>query len=269
MKRINKSKAFGGSQEVFCHFSKQLKCEMNFAIYIPEQAKNKKLPTLWYLSGLTCTHANVMEKGEYRKVAAELGMIIICPDTSPRGAGVPDEPENWQFGSGAGFYLDATEKPYSNNYKMYSYISKELQSVVLDSFPIDASRQGVTGHSMGGHGALTIALKNPTLFKSCSAIAPITQPTTAPWSLQAYKKYLGDDKKKWREYDATCLLDDGYKFPKFLVDQGTDDEFLEIGLKPELLKDACQRNQIEFIISFLPKFQPASIMEPSIHLLSV
>ena len=250
MKRINKSKAFGGSQEVFCHFSKQLKCEMNFAIYIPEQAKNKKLPALWYLSGLTCTHANVMEKGEYRKVAAELGMIIICPDTSPRGAGVPDEPDNWQFGSGAGFYLDATEKPYSNNYKMYSYISKELQSVALDSFPIDASRQGVTGHSMGGHGALTIALKNPKLFKSCSAIAPITQPTTAPWSSQAYKKYLGDDKKKWREYDATCLLDDGYKFPKFLVDQGTDDEFLEIGLKPELLKEACYRNQIELELRY-------------------
>ena len=127
---------------------------MNFAIYIPEQAKNKKLPALWYLSGLTCTHANVMEKGEYRKVAAELGMIIICPDTSPRGEGVPDEPENWQFGSGAGFYLDATEKPYSNNYKMYSYISKELQSVAIESFPIDASRQGLTGHSMGGHGRL-------------------------------------------------------------------------------------------------------------------
>ena len=250
MKRINKSKAFGGSQEVFCHFSKQLKCEMTFAIYIPEQAKTKKLPALWYLSGLTCTHANVMEKGEYRKVAAELGMIIICPDTSPRGEGVPDEPENWQFGSGAGFYLDATEKPYSNNYKMYSYISKELQSVAIESFPIDASRQGLTGHSMGGHGALTIALKNPKLYKSCSAIAPITQPTTAPWSLQAYKKYLGDDKKKWREYDATCLLDDGYKFPKFLVDQGTNDEFLDIGLKPELLKEACQRNQIEIELRY-------------------
>ena len=191
-----------------------------------------------------------MEKGEYRKVAAELGMIIICPDTSPRGEGVPDEPENWQFGSGAGFYLDATEKPYSNNYKMYSYISKELQSVALESFPIDASRQGLTGHSMGGHGALTIALKNPKLYKSCSAIAPITQPTTAPWSLQAYKKYLGDDKKKWREYDATCLLDDGYKFPKFLVDQGTNDEFLDIGLKPELLKEACQRNQIELELRY-------------------
>lgn len=250
MKRINKYKAFGGSQEVYCHFSKQLKCEMNFAIYIPEQAKTKKLPALWYLSGLTCTHANVMEKGEYRKIASELGMIIICPDTSPRGEEVPDEPENWQFGSGAGFYLDATEKPYSDNYKMYSYISKELQSVALESFPIDASRQGVTGHSMGGHGALTIALKNPKLFKSCSAIAPITQPTTAPWSSEAYKKYLGDDKKKWREYDATCLLDDGYKFPRFLVDQGTNDEFLEIGLKPELLKKACQRNQIRLELRY-------------------
>ncbi len=250
MRLTNKFKAFNGSQEVYSHFSKQLNCEMNFAIYIPERAKERRLPVLWYLSGLTCTHANVMEKGEYRRIASELEMIILCPDTSPRGADVPDEPENWQFGSGAGFYLDATEKPYSDNYRMYSYISQELQSVAIESFPIDPSRQGITGHSMGGHGALTIALKNPKLFRSCSAIAPISQPTTAPWSLQAYKKYLGDNEKKWRTYDATCLLDDGYKFPRFLVDQGTKDEFLEIGLKPELLKEACQRNQIKLELRY-------------------
>ena len=179
-----------------------------------------------------------MEKGEYRKVAAELGMIIICPDTSPRGEGVPDEPENWQFGSGAGFYLDATEKPYSNNYKMYSYISKELQSVALESFPIDASRQGLTGHSMGGARSFNNCLRKPQTIQKLLSYCAITM-TVTPWSLQAYKKYLGDDKKKWREYDATCLLDDGYKFDAVEA-KNANDEFLDIGSQTELLKEVCQ-----------------------------
>lgn len=250
MKLINKSKSFGGYQEVYSHISEQLNCEMKFAIYLPEQGKTRKLPLLWYLSGLTCTHANVMEKGEYRKLASELDMIIICPDTSPRGNEVPDEPDNWQFGSGAGFYLDATEQPYCKHYNMYSYITEELQAMIIERFPADRFKQGITGHSMGGHGALTIALRNPEIFKSCSAIAPISQPTTAPWSHEAFKKYLGPDMQKWRNYDATCLLDDGHKFPRFLVDQGTNDEFLEIGLKPKLLEEACQRNKVELELRY-------------------
>lgn len=250
MELISRNRSYDGFQEVYCHFSAQLNCKMNFAIYLPDLPSHEKLPTLWYLSGLTCTHSNVMEKGEYRKTASELKMIIVCPDTSPRGKGVPDEPDNWQFGSGAGFYLDATEKPYNINYNMYSYITNELQSKILNSFPIDSLRQGIMGHSMGGHGALVMALRNPKLFKSCSAIAPICQPSTAPWSSEAFKRYLGPDTQNWRLYDTTCLLDDGYKFPRFLVDQGSEDEFLKTGLKPEVLKEACKRNQVDLELTY-------------------
>ena len=254
MKRINKSKAFGGSQEVFCHFSKQLKCEMNFAIYIPEQAKNKKLPALWYLSGLTCTHANVMEKGEYRKVAAELGMIIICPDTSPRGAGVPDEPDNWQFGSGAGFYVDATEAPYDINYRMYSYIMEDLPALVAAQFPLRMDRQGIFGHSMGGHGALVLALRNPDRFLSASAFAPIVNPMTADWSAAAFEKYLGDDPSAWRAYDAVALVEDGHHYPEILIDQGDADSFLESGLRPWLFEAAVDGTDTALTLRMQPGY---------------
>ncbi|WP_029006553.1 S-formylglutathione hydrolase [Azorhizobium doebereinerae] len=239
MQTVSKAKSHGGIQGVYRHTSRSTGTEMTFAVFVPPQAASGPLPVLWYLSGLTCTHANVMEKGEYRAAAAAHGVIIVCPDTSPRGEGVPDEPDNWQFGSGAGFYVDATQAPYAANYRMASYVRDELPELIAAHFPADLSRQGIFGHSMGGHGALTLALKNPGRFKSCSAFAPIVQPSTADWSRPALEKYLGADPAAWRAYDATALIADGARFPEFLVDQGTADPFLETGLRPGLLADAC------------------------------
>jgi S-formylglutathione hydrolase len=182
-----------------------------------------------------------MDKGEYRRLAAELGLIVVLPDTSPRGDGVPDEKDNWQFGSGAGFYLDATQAPYATNYRMYSYVLRELPMIVAEHFPADMSRQGITGHSMGGHGALTIALKNPRTFRSASAFAPIVKPTVADWSRPAFVKYLGTGEATWRAYDTCLLIEDGRRFPEFLVDQGGADGFLKTGLMPELLTEAAAR----------------------------
>jgi len=240
MKTVSEWKSHGGVQGVYTHASRVTACDMTFAVFVPPQAKDGPLPVLWYLSGLTCTHQNVMEKGEYRRLAAELGLIVVCPDTSPRGENVPDEKDNWQFGSGAGFYLDATEAPYVANYRMYSYIVDELPALIGPSFPADMTRQSVFGHSMGGHGAMTIALKNPDRFRSCSAFAPIVNPMTADWSSTAFAKYLGADEKAWREYDACALVKDGSRFPEFLIDQGAADGFLDDGLRPWLFEDACR-----------------------------
>jgi S-formylglutathione hydrolase len=244
MKILSQNTAFGGMQGVFAHDSEALKCEMTFAVFVPPQAIDEPRPVLWYLSGLTCTHANVMEKGEYRRLAAELGLIIVCPDTSPRGNDVPDEMTNWQMGKGAGFYLDATEKPWSDNYRMYTYITEELPAFVAEHFRVDMGRQGIFGHSMGGHGAMTIALKNPDRFRSCSAFAPIVQPSTADWSAPAFEKYLGSDQSAWRQYDACALVEDGARFPEFLIDQGKADSFLENGLRPWLFEDAVKGKDI-------------------------
>ncbi|MEO3999027.1 S-formylglutathione hydrolase [Mesorhizobium sp. CAU 1732] len=239
MKTISTAKSHGGIQGVYAHRSEACACEMTFAVFVPPQAKDGPCPVLWYLSGLTCTHQNVMDKGEYRRLAAELGMIVVCPDTSPRGDGVPDEKDNWQFGCGAGFYLDATQAPFAKNYRMYSYITQELPALIEEEFPADMSRQGIFGHSMGGHGALTIALKHPDRFRSASAFAPIVQPSTAGWSKPAFEKYLGADETSWRQYDTCALIEDGARFPEFLVDQGTADGFLDDGLRPWLLEEAC------------------------------
>ena len=239
METVSTAKSHGGVQGVYRHESKVTGSTMTFAVFVPPQAANGPVPVLWYLSGLTCTHANVMEKGEYRAAAAQHGVIIVAPDTSPRGEHVPDEKDNWQFGSGAGFYVDATQEPYAAHYRMYSYIVEELTALVATEFPADMSRQGIFGHSMGGHGALTIALKHPDRFASCSAFAPITQPSTAGWSRPALEKYLGNDALAWRSYDAVALIEDGRRFPEFLVDQGTADPFLDTGLRPQLLKEAC------------------------------
>lgn len=239
METISKAKAFGGTQGVYRHKSEACQCDMTFALFLPPQAEQGPVPVLWYLSGLTCTHQNVMDKGEYRRLAAELGIAILCPDTSPRGDNVPDEPDNWQFGKGAGFYLDATEAPFAKNYQMYSYITEELTELVAKEFPLDMSRQAITGHSMGGHGAITIALKNPERFKSVSAFAPIAQPSTAGWSKPAFDKYLANDQSTWRAYDTTALIEDGHRIESLLVDQGTSDSFLDDGLRPWLLQEAC------------------------------
>jgi S-formylglutathione hydrolase len=248
MKTISTAKSHGGVQGVYSHASQTCACDMTFAVFVPPQAKDGACPVLWYLSGLTCTHANVMDKGEYRRLAAELGLIIICPDTSPRGDDVADEPDNWQFGKGAGFYLDATQEPFSRHYRMYSYITQELPKLIEEHFPADMSRQSIFGHSMGGHGAMTIALKHPVRFKSCSAFAPIVQPSTAGWSKPAFEKYLGADETAWRAYDATALVEDGARFPEFLIDQGTADGFLDDGLRPWLFEEACKGTDISLTL---------------------
>ena len=240
MEIVSEVRSHGGTQGVYRHRSEATGTPMTFSLFLPPQAADGPCPVLWYLSGLTCTHANVTEKGEYRAAASRHGVILVAPDTSPRGDNVPDEPANWQFGSGAGFYLDATQAPYSDNYRMYSYIAEELPALIGSRFPADLTRQGIFGHSMGGHGALTIALKNPGRFRSCSAFAPIVNPSTADWSKPAFEKYLGKDQHAWRRYDAVSLIEDGNRFAEFLVDQGTSDSFLTTGLRPELLARACR-----------------------------
>lgn len=241
MEMISASKSHGGVQGVYSHRSNACDCDMTFAVFVPPQALQQKLPVLWYLSGLTCTHANVQDKGEYRQLAAELGLVIVCPDTSPRGDNVPDEADNWQFGKGAGFYLDATEVPFAAHYRMYSYIAEELPDLIKAEFPVDMARQGIFGHSMGGHGAITMALKQPDRFRSCSAFAPISRPSVSDWSKPAFLKYLGSDEQKWRAYDACSLIEDGQHFPEILVDQGTADGFLADGLRPDALERACKQ----------------------------
>ena len=252
MKKISESYAFGGIQAVYSHKSIVNDCEMTFSVFTPQSYKNA--PVLWYLSGLTCSHLNVMEKGEYRKSAAELGMVVICPDTSPRGDLIPDEKDNWQFGSGAGFYVDATENPYNKNYNMYSYITIELPKIVEDNFDFDMSRQSIFGHSMGGHGALIMALRNPQKYKSCSAFAPIVEPSSASWSSEAFKKYIGLNKKYWGMYDSVSLVKKGYVFPEILIDQGEADSFLDEGLRPWLLADACKNTSINLELRMQPNY---------------
>lgn len=238
-------RSHGGMQGVYTHVSEACACPMTFAVYVPPHAQGQKLPVLWYLSGLTCTHANVMEKGEYRQAAAEHGVIIVCPDTSPRGEGVADVPDDWKLGCGAGFYVDATQEPWSKHYRMYSYVTDELPAVIAASFPMaDMSRQGVFGHSMGGHGALVAALRNPGRYRSCSAFAPIVHPATADWSRPALGAYLGPDEAAWRTWDAVALIEDGARLPELLVDQGSADGFLQDGLRPWLLAEACKAASI-------------------------
>ncbi|WP_377298800.1 S-formylglutathione hydrolase [Rhizobium sp. SGZ-381] len=240
MKVLSQNTAFGGMQGVFQHRSQVCNSDMTFAVFVPPQATTQRRPVLWYLSGLTCTHQNVMDKGEYRRMAARLGLIVVCPDTSPRGDDVADEATNWQMGKGAGFYLDATEKPWSDHYRMYSYVTEELPALIAENFRADMDRQGIFGHSMGGHGAMTIALKNPGRFKSCSAFAPIVAPSSADWSAPAFEKYLGSDPALWRAYDACALVEDGARFPEFLIDQGKADSFLDNGLRPWLFEEAVK-----------------------------
>lgn len=240
MKVLSQNVAFGGMQGVYSHRSEACDCDMTFAVFVPPQAVSQPCPVVWYLSGLTCSHANVMEKGEYRRLAAELGLIIVCPDTSPRGDDVADEAANWQMGKGAGFYLDATQEPWARHYRMETYITRELPALIASQFRADMNRQAIFGHSMGGHGAMTIALKNPDRFRSCSAFAPIVQPSTADWSIGAFEKYLGADTSAWRVYDACALVEDGARFAEFLIDQGTADGFLENGLRPWLFEEAIK-----------------------------
>ncbi|MFC3581703.1 S-formylglutathione hydrolase [Sphingomonas hylomeconis] len=245
--------AFGGTQGVYRHASSATGTDMTFAVYVPPHAPGAKLPVLWYLSGLTCTHANVTDKGEYRAACAEAGVIFVAPDTSPRGDDVPDD-EAYDFGKGAGFYVDATQAPWSANFKMRSYIEDELPGVIAAAFPADMARQGITGHSMGGHGALTIGLRHPERFRSVSAFAPIVSPLNCPWGEKALGGYLGPDRAAWREYDACALIEDGARVPDLLVDQGDADQFLTEQLKPELLRAACDAAGIDLTLRMQPGY---------------
>jgi S-formylglutathione hydrolase len=241
VERIGENKSFGGWQLRYRHPSKACNCTMTFAIYMPPQAEQGPVPLLTWLSGLTCTDENFVTKAGAQAYAAEHGVAILAPDTSPRGEGVPDDPAGaYDFGLGAGFYVNATELPWSTHYQMYDYITRELPEVVGANFAVDMSRQGIFGHSMGGHGALTIALKTPGRFKSVSAFSPIVAPSQVPWGEKALGGYLGPDRSKWAAHDTVALVAGAQERLPLLVDQGTGDQFLSRELRPELLEAACR-----------------------------
>jgi S-formylglutathione hydrolase len=254
MKIISENKSHGGRQLVVGHESAACRCNMTFSIFLPEQLRAAaRPPVVWYLSGLTCTHSNVTEKGEYRAACAELGLAFIAPDTSPRGDDIPDA-DSYDLGKGAGFYVDAIEQPWSGHYQMWTYITQELPALVEAEFPVAMDRQGIMGHSMGGHGALTIALNIPNRFRAVSAFAPIVAPSQVPWGEKALGAYLGDERARWRKYDAVALIEDGARIADMLVDIGTADPFLEQELKPELLERACAQNEIPLMLRRQPGY---------------
>jgi S-formylglutathione hydrolase len=255
MVQVSANLAFGGVQGVYKHPSAATGTEMTFSVFVPPHAAGAKLPVVWYLSGLTCTHANVTEKGEYRRLCAELGLIFVAPDTSPRGEGVADDPDGaYDFGLGAGFYVDATEAPFARHYKMWSYVTDELPALIGANFPVDPGRQAIMGHSMGGHGALTIALTFPDRYRSVSAFAPIVAPGQVPWGKKALGGYLGPDTATWRKHDAVALIEDGARLKDILVDQGDADGFLPEQLKPSLLAAACTDARIPLTLRLQPGY---------------
>ena len=254
MEILSENKSHGGRQLVVKHESFATGTPMTFSIFLPPQAEEDgTLPVVWYLSGLTCTHANVTEKGEYRATCATHGLVFVAPDTSPRGDDVPDADE-YDFGKGAGFYVDATEDPWAKQYRMWSYVTDELPELVAAEFPVDLGRQGITGHSMGGHGALTVALRDPDRFRSVSAFAPIVAPSQVPWGQKALSGYLGDDRASWRAHDAVALIEDGARLPELLVDVGDADPFIEKELRPDLLRQACAAAGIPLTLRILPGY---------------
>lgn len=252
---VSEVRAQGGVQGVYRHPSAATGTDMTFAVYVPPHAPGARLPVVWYLSGLTCTHANVMEKGEYRAACAEHGLILVAPDTSPRGEGVPDDPAGaYDFGLGAGFYVDATETPWAAHYRMWSYVTEELPALIGERFPADMARQSIMGHSMGGHGALTIGLRHPERFRAVSAFAPIAAPGEVPWGEKALGGYLGPDRAAWRRHDAVALIEDGARLPELLVDQGEADPFLAEQLRPQRLTQACADAGIALTLRMQPGY---------------
>ncbi len=237
---LSAQRCFGGVQGFYRHESAACGGPMQFGVYTPPQPGPR--PVLFYLAGLTCSPETFAIKAGAQRVAAELGLVLVMPDTSPRDTGIEGATGDWEFGEAAGFYLDATEVPWSARFNMQRYLLDELLPSVAANFPVDLQRGGVFGHSMGGHGALTLALKNPSVFRSCSAFAPIVAPSQVPWGQKAFPRYLGEDRAAWRAYDATALVEDGHRFDgELLIDQGLDDKFLEAQLKPELFEAACAR----------------------------
>ncbi len=247
MKTVSLNRSHGGVQGVYTHTSSACNCDMTFSVFSPPQADTQSCPVLYYLSGLTCTHANVTEKGEFRQMAAELGLIIVCPDTSPRGHNVPDD-DQYYFGQAAGYYLDATEAPYATHYNMYSYVTGELPEIVSQNFNADMDRQSVFGHSMGGHGAMVLALRNPGKYKSVSAFAPMCAPSQIEWGEYAFSRFLGTNRETWQAYDTVALINGGSRLPELLVDVGTADQFLESGIRPDLLGKACDETGIDLTL---------------------
>jgi S-formylglutathione hydrolase len=255
LETVSTNQSHGGVQGVYKHVSSATGTEMTFSVFVPPHAPGAKLPLVWYLSGLTCTHANVTDKGEFRAACTELGIIFVAPDTSPRGEGVADDAAGaYDFGLGAGFYVNATQDPFAQHYKMRDYIEQELPTIIAEHFPADMGRQGITGHSMGGHGALTIGLRNPDRFKSVSAFAPIVSPLNCPWGEKALSGYLSEDRALWRAYDACALIEDGARLSDLLVDQGDSDNFLAEQLKPELLEVACKAAGIALTLRIQPGY---------------
>jgi S-formylglutathione hydrolase len=237
---VAESRCFEGRQLRFRHRAETVSCDMHFSVYLPPLAERERVPLLYWLSGLTCTDENVVIKSGFQRAAARCGIAVVAPDTSPRGDGVPDDPDGaYDFGLGAGFYVNATQPPWSTHYRMYDYVTQELPALIEAEFPVDPSRRGIFGHSMGGHGALTVALKNRDRFRAVSAFAPICAPSRCPWGQKALGHYLGDDRSAWREYDASALIEDGAPVLPMRVDQGEADDFLSEQLKPELLVAAC------------------------------
>lgn len=242
MKILEDIRCFDGRQLRVQHTSAACSCDMIFSVFLPPQAEKENVPVVWWLSGLTCTDQNFVTKAGAQRMAAALGLAIVAPDTSPRGEGVPDDAAgSWDFGLGAGFYVNATQAPFDRHYHMYDYVQRELPALVAEHFPLDMTRQSIMGHSMGGHGALTLALRHPDQYRSVSAFAPICAPSQCPWGEKAFTGYLGPDRARWREHDAVALLEErGFDKP-ILVDQGTADSFLQNQLKPELLQAACAK----------------------------
>ena len=239
MNTISSWKSFGGTLSVHEHTSSACRCPMQFAVYTPEQAANAQVPVIWYLSGLTCNWSNVMEKSGLQRVAAELGVMVVAPDTSPRGDTVPND-ESYDLGQGAGFYIDASEQPWAEHFKMQTYITEELNALVLGEFAADPARQGIMGHSMGGHGALSLHLKHPDKYRSVSALSPIVAPMQVPWGKKAFASYLGDDTLSWTAHDSTALVAASPSKAPMLIDTGSSDQFLEEQLTPQLFIDACK-----------------------------
>lgn len=237
LENLSCQKSFGGWHKRYRHASSVLGCYMQFSVYLPPQAEQgAPLPVLYWLSGLTCTDENFMQKAGAQRMAAELGLVIVAPDTSPRGPEVPDDPEGaWDFGLGAGFYLNATQQPWARHYQMHDYVVHELPALVEAHFPV-SQRRGISGHSMGGHGALVCALRNPGRYQSVSAFAPISNPSNCPWGEKAFSRYLGEDRARWREWDACALLAEATEKLPMLIDQGDRDDFLESQLRPQLLQ---------------------------------
>ncbi|MZR31832.1 S-formylglutathione hydrolase [Sneathiella litorea] len=240
MEIISEQACFGGTQGFYSHLSSVTGTTMRFAVYQPAQARGMKVPVLFYLAGLTCTEETATIKAGAQRLASEFGIMLVMPDTSPRGVGLPREEDDWDFGTGAGFYLDAVKEPWADSYRMYSYIRDELRLLINEKFNTDPDKTGIFGHSMGGHGALTIALKNPDIYKSVSAFAPISSPMQCPWGEKAFTGYLGTDKASWVDYDASELVKNGHRTSHILIDQGKADQFLEEQLKPEIFEAACK-----------------------------